>query len=55
MPINSTWTRMKGVSIEEYYFKLERTQMDDPMGIIEKHRYEMRISFPYQHEDNEAT
>jgi len=28
--------------------------MHDPMGIIEKHKFNMKISFPCQHEDNEA-
>jgi hypothetical protein len=27
---NSTWARMEGEKIEEYHFKLERTQMHDP-------------------------
>jgi hypothetical protein len=45
--IDSTWARMEGENIEEYHFKLERTQMHDPLGIIEKHRVEMKISFPY--------
>lgn len=49
---NFVWANMEGESMLIYHFLEESFQQHDPLNIVKSHNYLVKISFPYQHEEN---